>query len=118
MKMRIDPRLFLKLSLVVSLTSNQTNMSKIIIEKQDAREVHDGNIFHDGVFTNDEGKEFSFTITEMRMNGSSTLDIAWCEEEPFIRETDEHPFTIEGSKEDGCRINILNDIIEQFSDVR
>ena len=54
----------------------------IKIEKQSTKGIADGNFYHDGTFTDDDGNEYEFTVTEMKMNGSSTLEITWVDEEP------------------------------------
>ena len=85
----------------------------LTIEKQDSRTVDNGNIFHAGVLTED-GKEFPFTLEEIKMNGSSQLNLVWCEDLPFERETSTEPYTKDGSKQDMRRIAIATHIIEEF----
>lgn len=87
---------------------------KLSIEKQDSRTVTDGNIYHAGVLTDENGKEFPFTVEQIKVNGSSELSLIWCEDFPFERETNVEPYTIDGSQQDMRRIAIATHIIEEF----
>jgi len=88
---------------------------KLEIEKQDTRKVDNGNIFHAGTFTDEQGKEFPFTITEMKSNGHEELDITWCENYPWQQETEAFPYTKDGSEQDFRRATIGTMIVEQFT---
>ena len=90
------------------------NKQKITIEKQDSRTVTDGNVYHAGLFIDEKGKEFSFTLEEIKMNGSSELFLVWCDDLPFEREIPTDPYTIEGSQQDSRRIAIAQHIIDKF----
>ena len=88
MKMRIDPRLFLKLSLVVSLTSNQMNMKvlsqDIAITKKETTlvELEDGRTVVVLNFINEKGK-----VDDTFMSFEDTgVDLEYEGEEGELRE--------------------------------
>ena len=91
---------------------------KLDIEKQDTRKVDNGNIFHDGTLTDEQGKEFPFTITEMKSNGHSQLDLTWCDDYPFEKETSVEPYTKDGSPQDFRRATIGTMIVETFTSMK
>lgn len=88
---------------------------KLTIEKQDTRKVDNANIFHAGTLVDENGKEFPFTVTEMKANGTSELDLTWCEDLPFPKERSRAPFTTEASDADLRRIVIGTMITEEFT---
>jgi len=88
---------------------------KLTIEKQDTRNVDNATIFHAGTLVDESGKEFPFTVTEMKANGTSELDLTWCEGLPFPKERSVKPYTTEASDADLRRIAIGTMIVKEFT---
>ena len=88
---------------------------RLEIEKQDARRLLNGTVFHEGALKDGEGKEFPFTVTEMRANGSSEVELTWLDDMPFPKERERAPYTVEASDADLRRISIETYIVEEFN---
>jgi hypothetical protein len=91
---------------------------KLTIEKQDASKLRNGNVFHAGTLVDESGNEFDFTITEMKANGTSALDLTWCDGLPFPKERSKEPYTTEASDADLRRIAIGTMIVEEFTTMK